>query len=278
MARETEARMNPFSLEDRTALVTGGSRGIGLGIARAFASSGARIILVARHLELEAPGIGELNATAPQLSLAPFDLTCTEAIGHWFQEVCRSYGAPDILVNAAGITIRGEAIGFSLEDWQRVLQVNTTAVFEISRCFARNLIAKQLPGRIINIASLMTIAARRGTAAYTASKGALGQLTKALAVEWAPHGILVNAIAPGYIATELTQELIQNPNFDAWVQQRSPGPLGNTRRRCMARGFSRIAGGIIYNRSDFIGGRWLDEHLLVKLRRSIQCYRVRKYR
>lgn len=221
-ALELAVRMNPFSLDGRTALVTGGSRGIGLGVARALASSGARIILVARHLEPDTPGIRELAATASNLALAPFDLALAEAIRPWFQDLCSHYGTPDILVNAAGMTIRGEATDFSLQDWQQVLQLNATAVFEISRCFARNLIAKGLPGRIINIASLMTIAARRGIAAYTASKGAVGQLTKALAVEWAPHGILVNAIAPGYIATGLTQELIQNPDFDHWVQQRCP--------------------------------------------------------
>lgn len=216
------AAMNRFSLDGRTALVTGGSRGIGLGIACALASSGARIILVARHLEPETPPVRELAAIAPSLSLEPFDLARTDAIGAWFQELCGRCGDPDILVNAAGMTIRGEATDFTLEDWHQVLQLNTTAVFEISRCFARRLIAKNAPGRIINIASLMTIAARRGTAAYTASKGAVGQLTKALAIEWAQDGILVNAIAPGYIATDLTQELLQKPDFDNWVRQRCP--------------------------------------------------------
>jgi gluconate 5-dehydrogenase len=219
---ESAVEMNPFSLDGRTALVTGGSRGIGLGVAFALASSGARIILVARQLDPEAPRIRELAAATSNLSLEPFDLAHTEAIGPWFQELCSRCGGPDILVNAAGMTIRGEATDFRLEDWHQVLQLNTTAVFEISRCFARRLIAKQLPGRIINIASLMTVAARRGTAAYTASKGALGQLTKALAVEWAQHRILVNAIAPGYIATDLTRELFQDPVFDKWVQQRCP--------------------------------------------------------
>ena len=214
--------MNPFSLHGRTALVTGGSRGIGLGIARALAASGASIILVARHLDPNAQHINELRAAAPKLSLCPFDLSRIRDIEPWFKEVCIRNGQPDILVNAAGVTVRGEAIGFDLKDWEDIMRLNTTAVFELSRCFARALIAEQLPGRIVNVASLMTVAARIGTAAYTASKGALGQLTKALAVEWAPYRILVNAVAPGYIATDLTRNLSQDPKFDAWVKQRCP--------------------------------------------------------
>lgn len=214
--------MNPFSLEGRTALVTGGSRGIGLGIARALAVSGANIILVARHLDPHSPQIRELSSIAPSLFLHPFDLAQTDAIGPWYAEICSRIGCADILVNAAGMTVRGESTGFDLRDWNNILQLNATAVFELSRCFARALIIGRLGGRIVNIASLMTLAARSGTAAYTSSKGALGQLTKALAVEWAPHKILVNAVAPGYIATELTRELSQDPKFDTWVKQRCP--------------------------------------------------------
>lgn len=214
--------MNPFTLEGKTALVTGGSRGIGLGIARALAASGANIVLVARHLDTESPLLREVEAIAPKLSLCLFDLCRTADIEPWFADICKRSGRPDILVNAAGMTVRGEATRFNLRDWGNIMQLNTTAVFELSRCFARALIAEGMPGRIINVASLMTIAARIGTAAYTASKGALGQLTKALAVEWAPHGILVNAVAPGYIATDLTRELSQDPKFDAWVKQRCP--------------------------------------------------------
>ena len=203
-------------------LVTGGSRGIGLGIARALASSGARIVITARRIESDSPQIRELAAAAPQLSLSSFDLSQTDAIEPWFRDLCSRWGQPDILVNAAGITIRGDANAFNLEDGDKILQLNTTAVFELSRCFARALIAGPLPGRIVNIASLMMAAARSGAAAYTASKGALGQLTKALAVEWAPYRVLVNAIAPGYISTDLTRDLVQDAKFDAWVKQRCP--------------------------------------------------------
>jgi gluconate 5-dehydrogenase len=125
-------------------------------------------------------------------------------------------------VNAAGIQRRGLATELPLSDWNQVLAVNTTAIFELSRCFARGLIAAGRKGKVVNIASLMTAAARRGVSAYTASKGAVGQLTKALAVDWAEHGIHVNAVAPGYVDTELNKALIEDAEFDAWVKKRCP--------------------------------------------------------
>ncbi len=214
--------MGPFSLAERTAMITGASRGIGLGIARALAASGARVILVARSFDKSANAIEELRASGAEVELAPFDLRDVEQIAAWFGECSRRCGQPDILVNAAGMTIRGETTEFALADWNQILTLNTTAIFELSRSFARALIAAGRPGKIVNIASLMSAASRKGTAAYTASKGALGQLTKALAVDWAPHRILVNAIAPGYVATELTSALTSDAQFDGWVKQRCP--------------------------------------------------------
>jgi gluconate 5-dehydrogenase len=117
---------------------------------------------------------------------------------------------------------RGRAVDLSLEDWNEVMALNATAMFEVSRTFARRRIAEDKGGKIINIASLMTAAARPGTSPYTASKGAVGQLTKVLAVEWAAHGILVNAIAPGYIDTDLNKNLVADPAFDSWVKGRCP--------------------------------------------------------
>jgi gluconate 5-dehydrogenase len=257
---EWSGGVNAFSLAGQTALVTGGSRGIGLGIARALAISGARIILAARRFDPESPSLRELAALAPELSYFAFDLSHTEAIEPWFRKLCGQSNRPDILVNAAGMTVRGETNAFSLSDWHNILALNATAVFELSRCFARELIAEQLPGRIINIASLMTAAARSGTAAYTASKGALGQLTKALAVEWASRGILVNAVAPGYIATDLTRELAQDPKFDARVQQRCPlGRWGTAEDIAWPVAFlASPAASFITGQILFVDGGWLS--------------------
>jgi gluconate 5-dehydrogenase len=208
---------SPFRLDGRLALVTGGSRGIGFAIAQAMTDAGARTILVSR------PG-AELDAAAAQLNAAaaPFDLQQTDGIPAWYDEVVARHGRPDILVNSAGMTRRAPAESLEIEDWNAVLALNLTAVFRVSQCFARQLIAADAGGRIINIASLMTYAARRTVSAYTASKGGVGQLTKALAVDWADKGIRVNAIAPGYILTKLNEPLWSDPAFDAWVKQRTP--------------------------------------------------------
>jgi gluconate 5-dehydrogenase len=214
--------MSRFSVDGKLAMVTGGSRGIGLATARALGESGARVILVARSSEALNRAQEELKTAGIDAIYSVCDLRETDSIAAWFAECVTQCGQPDILVNAAGIQRRGLATELSLSDWNDVLAVNTTAVFELSRCFARGLIALERKGKIINIASLMTAAARRGVSAYTASKGAVGQLTKALAVDWAPHGILVNAIAPGYVATELNEALMADAAFDEWVKKRCP--------------------------------------------------------
>ncbi len=217
--------MNRFTVEGKLALVTGGTRGIGLGAARALAESGASVILVGRdEVELERAA-DELRGLARQVYVAPYDLLQTAGIADWFDHLCSRIGTPatpDILVNSAGISRRGAAVDLSLDDWNDVMILNTTVIFELSRTFARALIREGRGGRIINIASLMTAAARPGTSPYTASKGAVGQLTKALAVEWAKNGILVNAIAPGYIDTDLNKSLLADPAFDSWVKGRCP--------------------------------------------------------
>lgn len=216
------AHSRPFDVKGKLALITGATRGIGLGAARALAESGAGVILVGRDqagLERAANDLRRFNTA---VHVASFDLLQTAAIAPWLEDLCALIGSPDILVNSAGISRRGAAVDLSLDDWNEVMTLNATAMFELSRAVARIRMSEQKGGRIINIASLMTAAARPGTSPYTASKGAVGQLTKVLAVEWARHGILVNAIAPGYIDTDLNQALIANPKFDEWVKERCP--------------------------------------------------------
>ncbi len=214
--------MNPFRVDGKLALITGGASGIGYGAAKALAESGANLVLAGRRiaeLERSAEMLKQLGAA---VHVSPVDLKETSAISKWFDDVCSQTGVPDILVNAAGMTRRGPAVDLSLDDWSAVMTVNAEAIFELSRCFARRRISDRLGGNIVNVASLMTFAARPGTSVYAASKGAVGQLTKAMAVEWAKHGITVNAIAPGYIDTELTQPLVGDPEFSSWVVGRCP--------------------------------------------------------
>jgi gluconate 5-dehydrogenase len=203
-------------------MVTGGSRGIGLGAARALGESGARIILVARSEEALKAATAELKTAHINAEYSPCDLLDSEGIATWFDGCVRQFGQPDILVNAAGMNRRGPATELTLSDWNQVIALNATAIFELSRTFARGLIAAGREGKIVNIASLMTAAARRGISPYTASKGAVGQLTKALAIDWADQGIHVNAIAPGYVDTDLNAALIADATFDAWVKKRCP--------------------------------------------------------
>jgi gluconate 5-dehydrogenase len=214
--------MGVFNLSGRTAFVTGASRGIGLGVARGMAESGAGLILVGRDPSELDRIRKELPQPEERIHVAVFDLQRTSEISTWFEELCRTIGSPDILVNSAGINRRGTATDLSLGDWNDVIALNLTAVFELCRAFARVRIGEGRGGRIVNIASLMTAAARPGVSPYAASKGAIGQLTKAFAAEWAKFGILVNAVAPGYIDTDLNKGLIADPEFDKWVKDRCP--------------------------------------------------------
>ncbi len=214
--------MKVFRLDGRLVLVTGASKGIGLGIAAAMAEAGADLILVSRSASELKAAAERLRSSGRSVTVAPFDLHQTERIPSWYNDVVSRHGRPDTVVNAAGVMHRAPAHELALEDWRDTIDVNLTAVFVLSQAFARECIACGQEGRIINIASLMTVASRRTTAAYTASKGGIGQLTKALAVDWADHGIHVNAIAPGYIATGLTEPLWRDSEFDAWVTKRCP--------------------------------------------------------
>jgi len=215
-----------FQLDNRLAIVTGASRGIGRGIARGLLQAGARVILVSRDEkslgQTRQELLNELGIASEQIIAAALNVAEVERIVPWYAEIQARHGAADILVNAAGTTRRGFAVEQPLADFEYLQRLNVTATYELSRAVARSLIAAKRPGRIVNIASLMSFASRPGTAAYTASKGAVAQLTKALAIEWAPHNILVNAIAPGYISTPLTAGLVADEKFSQWVTQRCP--------------------------------------------------------
>ena len=229
MGRNKMEVMDPFRLDGQLALITGASRGIGRGVALAMAEAGADVILAARaSADLDEAAEEVRSKTGRTVHTANVDLGDSPAIGAWFDSLVERVGLPGILVNAAGITRRAPAESLALQDWNDVIGVNLTASFLIAQAFAKHLIASGEQGRIINIASLMTAAARKTTTAYTASKGGVGQLTKALAVDWADKGILVNAIAPGFIATSMTQPLKDNAEFDAWILKRTPlGRWGN---------------------------------------------------
>jgi gluconate 5-dehydrogenase len=214
--------MDKFRLDGKCGLVTGGSRGIGLGIASALAEAGADIALVARHEDQLQQARERIKATGRRIWLFPFDMGHVDEIDRLYAGINAETGGIDILVNNAGGTRRGPAETMSSEDWNFVINLNLTCVFTLCRAFARQRIESGKPGKIVNIASLMSESVRENNAPYAASKGGIRQLTKALAVDWARYGINVNAIGPGYIRTELTKSLWTDDKFDQWVRERTP--------------------------------------------------------
>jgi 2-dehydro-3-deoxy-D-gluconate 5-dehydrogenase len=214
--------LDQFRLDGKVALVTGSASGIGAAIAVALAQAGAT---VACHGNRRAA-----NETAAVLGgdSAAFraDLSSTTGAEDLFSQVKEKFGRVDILINNAGTILRGAAEEVRLEDWQEVLQVNLTSVFQLSQLAARDMIPRgglgSNCGKIVNIASLLSFQGGIRVPAYAASKGGVAQLTKALANEWAPKGIQVNAIAPGYFATTNTEALQADAVRSRQILERIP--------------------------------------------------------
>ena len=212
-----------FSLSGKTALVTGGGRGIGFALAKGLAEHGADVALVARTKEqLEAAAHKIQSQTSSNARAFPFDVENVGEIERFFERIVAEMHGIDILVNCAGTTIRGPAEDVDLATWNRVIQVNLTSVLVLSQAFCWHRKQAGKAGRIINIGSLTCHAARPTTAAYGSSKSGLLMLTKTLAVEWAKYNINVNLIGPGYIATELTKPLWTDDDFNRWVIEKTP--------------------------------------------------------
>ncbi len=197
--------LNMFSLEGKTALVTGANTGLGQGICTAYAGAGANVIGVARRSCQETAE--KVNAAGGNFTEIIADLSDTNVITQIVEEAYKAYGSVDILVNNAGIIKRCDASEVTMEDWDAVIDLNEKMVFFLSQAFARVWIRDNKGGKIINIASMLSYQGGIRVPSYTASKSAVMGLTRALANEWASHNINVNAIAPGYMATNNTQNL-----------------------------------------------------------------------
>jgi gluconate 5-dehydrogenase len=210
-----------FSLAGKRALVTGSSRGIGFAIAAALAGAGADVILNGR----DTAALGEAAASLADSGVRPravaFDVTSAESISDAIEHIETEIGPIDILVNNAGMQHRSPLEDFPPEMFERLMTTNVTSVFLVGQAVAKRMIPRGR-GKIINIASLMTNLARPSIAPYGASKAAVANLTRGMATEWARHGINVNAIAPGYFKTELNEALLKNPEFNGWVEKRTP--------------------------------------------------------
>jgi gluconate 5-dehydrogenase len=212
---------SPFDLSGRVALVTGAYRGLGFSIARGLAQAGATVILNGRKPDELARAAKSLTDAGLKADVAVFDITDRAAIKVAVDAAVAKHGTIDILVNNAGIQRRGALVDFTEKDWDDIIATNLTAPFVVSQAVLPGMIANKR-GKIIHIASMLSELARPTVVPYTAAKGGVRQLTRGMAVELAPMGIQVNAIAPGYFATEMNRALIDNAEFNAWVCKRTP--------------------------------------------------------
>jgi NAD(P)-dependent dehydrogenase (short-subunit alcohol dehydrogenase family) len=210
-----------LDLKSRTAVVVGGTSGIGLALARGLAEAGANVIPTGRrrdHVDRAAAGIRELGRRSLD---ATCDITDLESVKRFRDAVFREFESVDILVNCAGITMKVPTLEVSEDDWNRVVDTNLNGTLRMCQVFGRHMIARRY-GRIINIASLASSTGFFQVAAYAASKAAVVSLTKTLAVEWAPHGVCVNAIAPGVFRTDLNRALLDGTPRGQELLMRTP--------------------------------------------------------
>lgn len=209
-----------FDLTGKTALVTGANTGLGQGMAIALAKAGADIALIGRTEPVETlKQIAEIGVKSVSIKT---DLANADGLEDIIAKVVSKLGRADILVNNAGIIKRNDSIEFTPDDWDSVMDVNLRTVFFLSQAFARHLMTEHKGGKIINIASMLTFQGGIRVPSYAASKSGLGGLTKALGNEWASSGINVNAIAPGYFATNNTAALQADPKRNAEILSRIP--------------------------------------------------------
>lgn len=241
--------MSRFSLKGRVAMVTGCNKGLGQGIAVALAEAGADVVGVNRR------SAEETRERIESLSRRYVNLEAQLGQDHGEDIVARAVervGRIDILVNNAGMIRRAPALEFSEEDWDEVMDVNLKAAFFLSQHVARHLVERKATGRIVNIASVLSFQGGIRVPSYTASKSGLLGLTRLLANEWAAHGITVNAIAPGYMATDNTQALREDENRSAEILGRIPAGRWGT--------LEDLAGAVIFLCSDAAG--YVNGHAL----------------
>jgi gluconate 5-dehydrogenase len=210
-----------FDLSGRRALVTGSSQGIGFAIAAGLAEHGAAIVLNGRDQTKLKAATDQLRKAGHGVEVAGFDVTDAKAVQHGVSFIERDVGAIDILVNNAGMQFRTPLEEFPIERWEQLLKTNISSAFYVGQAVARHMIERR-QGKIINIASVQSELARPGIAPYTATKGAIRNLTRGMCTDWAKHGLQINAIAPGYFKTPLNQALVDSAEFSLWLEKRTP--------------------------------------------------------
>ena len=212
---------NQFSLQGRFALITGSSGGIGFALARGLAQAGATVVLNARNESKLDAAADQLRSEGHQVHSRSFDVTQAQAVQAAVHDIETNIGSIDILVNNAGMTRRAPLDQFPQDDWHAIMRTNVDSVFLVGQAVAKAMIPRKR-GKIINICSVQSELGRPNIAPYSASKGAVKMLTKGMAIDWGQHGINVNGLGPGYFKTELTDALVKDEQFSAWLIGRTP--------------------------------------------------------
>jgi|TARA_B110000444_G_scaffold161776_1_gene151161 gluconate 5-dehydrogenase len=210
-----------FDLTGKVALITGSSQGIGFALAEGLAEAGAKIILNGRDEKKLIEAKEKLQKKYEFISYLSFDVTDYSSVERQIKSYYDQNSEIDILVNNAGMQHRAPLEDFPADKFELLMKTNVSSVFNVGQAVAKRMIKKG-QGKIINIASVQTALARPGIAPYTATKGAVANLTKGMATDWAPKGLQVNAIAPGYFNTPLNAALVADPDFSAWLEKRTP--------------------------------------------------------
>ncbi len=240
-----------FDLSGRRALVTGSSQGIGYALAEGLAAHGAEVILNGRSPDKVEAAVETLRKGGHTAHAAVFDVTDKDSVANGVAAIEADIGPIDILVNNAGMQFRTPLEDFPADKWELLLSTNISSVFYVGQAVAKHMIARG-KGKIINIASVQSELARPGIAPYTATKGAVKNLTRGMCADWAKYGIQINAIAPGYFKTPLNQALVDSAEFSGWLEKRTPaGRWGNV---------DELVGSAVFlagNASSFVNGHTL---------------------
>jgi gluconate 5-dehydrogenase len=259
MARQTLQRFGAtlminaqtFRLDGRLALVTGSSSGIGLALARGLAQAGAAVVLNGRDPNKLAQAAALLKSEGLQVHARAFDVTKRTEVDTGIASIEAEIGAIEVLCNNAGMTRRAPFHELSPADWDAVMRTNVDSIFHVGQAVSKFMVARKR-GRIINTCSVMSELGRPGVSVYTASKGAVKMLTKAMAIDLGPLGINVNGIGPGYFKTELTEALVNDPTFSAWLVNRTPSRRWGD--------VEDLAGAAVFLASD--ASRFVNGHIL----------------
>jgi gluconate 5-dehydrogenase len=210
-----------FDLSGTRALITGSSQGIGFALAKGLADHGAEVVLNGRDKAKLAEAVRQLKEAGATVSVSEFDVTDAEAVKRGVDAIEKDVGAIDILINNAGMQFRTPLEDFPVDRWEQLLKTNISSVFYVGQAVAKHMIARGR-GKIVNIASVQSELARPGIAPYTATKGAVKNLTRGMCTDWAKHGLQINALAPGYFKTPLNQALVDSAEFSSWLEKRTP--------------------------------------------------------